>query len=115
MTSELIIDAQPKEVTIALLEDQKLVEFQKEGQDSKYSVGNIYAGKVKKIMPALNACFVDVGHEREAFASIFSLWRNTSSRWSATAASLRPWQRLQVSQRWRKWEAFRTCSNSDRK
>lgn len=67
MTSELIIDAQPKEVTIALLEDQKLVEFQKEGQDSKYSVGNIYAAKVKKIMPALNACFVDVGHEREAF------------------------------------------------
>lgn len=67
MTSELIIDAQPKEVTIALLEDQKLVEFQKEGQDSKYSVGNIYAGKVKKVMPALNACFVDVGHEREAF------------------------------------------------
>ncbi len=67
MTSELIIDVQPKEVTIALLEDQKLVEFQKDGQDSKYSVGNIYAGKVKKIMPGLNACFVDVGHEREAF------------------------------------------------
>ena len=67
MTSELIIDAQPKEVTIALLEDQKLVEFQKEGQDSKYSVGNIYAGKVKKIMPALNACFIEIGHEREAF------------------------------------------------
>lgn len=67
MTSELIIDVQSKAVTIALLEDQKLVEFQKEGQDSKYSVGNIYAGKVKKIMPALNACFVDVGHEREAF------------------------------------------------
>ncbi len=67
MTSELIIDVQPKEVTIALLEDQKLVEFQKDGQDSKYSVGNIYAGKVKKIMPGLNACFIDVGHEREAF------------------------------------------------
>ena len=67
MTSELIIDAQPKEVTIALLEDQKLVEFQKEGHDTNYSVGNIYAGKVKKIMPGLNACFVEVGHEREAF------------------------------------------------
>lgn len=67
MTSELIIDAQPKEVTIALLEDSRLVEFQKEQQDSRYSVGNIYVGKVKKIMPALNACFVDVGHEREAF------------------------------------------------
>lgn len=67
MTSELIIDAQPKEVTIALLEDQKLVEFQKEGHDTNFSVGNIYAGKVKKIMPGLNACFVEVGHEREAF------------------------------------------------
>lgn len=67
MTSELIIDAQPSEVTIALLEDQRLVEFQKEGQDTAYSVGNIYAARVKKIMPGLNACFVDVGHEREAF------------------------------------------------
>jgi ribonuclease G len=67
MTSELIIDVQPKEVTIALLEDQRLVEFQKEGQDTKFSVGNIYAGKVKKIMPALNACFIEIGHEREAF------------------------------------------------
>ena len=52
MVSELIIDAQPKEVTIALLEDQRLVEFQKETQGTKYSVGNIYAAKVKKIMPA---------------------------------------------------------------
>ncbi|MBR4591547.1 MAG: Rne/Rng family ribonuclease [Bacteroidaceae bacterium] len=67
MTSELIIDSQPNEVTIALLEDKKLVEFQKEASDTKYSVGNIYAARVKKIMPALNACFVDVGHEREAF------------------------------------------------
>ena len=67
MTSELIIDAQPKEVTIALMEDQRLVEFQREDQDSKFSVGNIYAARVKKIMPALNACFVEVGHEREAF------------------------------------------------
>ena len=67
MTSELIIDAQPKQVTIALMEDQRLVEFQREDQESKFAVGNIYAARVKKIMPALNACFVEVGHEREAF------------------------------------------------
>lgn len=67
MTSEVIIDVQPDEITIALLEDKRLVEFQKESQGSKFSVGNIYAGRVKKIMPGLNACFVDVGHEREAF------------------------------------------------
>ena len=67
MTSELIIDSQPSEVTIALLEDKRLVEFQKESSDTKFSVGNIYAARVKKIMPGLNACFVEVGHEREAF------------------------------------------------
>ncbi len=67
MNSELIIDSQPSEVTLALLEDQRLVEYQCEKSDSRYSVGNIYAAKVKKIMPALNACFVEVGHEREAF------------------------------------------------
>ena len=67
MTSELIIDSQPSEVTIALLEDKRLVEFQKESSDTRYSVGNIYAARVKKIMSGLNACFVEVGHEREAF------------------------------------------------
>ena len=67
MNSEFIIDSQPSEVTLALLEDQRLVEYQCEKSDSRYSVGNIYAAKVKKIMPALNACFVEVGHEREAF------------------------------------------------
>lgn len=67
MTSELIIDSQPHEVTIALLEDKRLVEFQKESLDTHYSVGNIFAARVKKLMPGLNACFVDVGHEREAF------------------------------------------------
>lgn len=67
MNSELIIDSQPNEVTIALLEDQRLVEYHKENNDTHYSVGNIYAAKVKKVMPALNACFVEVGYEREAF------------------------------------------------
>lgn len=76
MTSELIIDAQPSEVTIALLEDERLVEFQKEGKDTKFSVGNIYAARVKKIMPGLNACFVEVGHEREAFLHYQDLGEN---------------------------------------
>lgn len=67
MTSELIIDASPKEVNIALLEEGRLVEYQRESKDTQYDVGNIYAARVKRIMPALNACFVDVGHQREAF------------------------------------------------
>ena len=76
MTSELIIDAQPSEVTIALLEDKRLVELHKEGKDTKFSVGNIFAARVKKLMPGLNACFVDVGHEREAFLHYQDLGEN---------------------------------------
>lgn len=67
MNSELIIDVQPKEVSIAVLEDKRLVELQREKQNIAYSVGDIYLGKVKKVMPGLNAAFVDIGHKKEAF------------------------------------------------
>ena len=67
MTSELFIDVQPNEISIALTEDKVLVEFQKEGREASFSVGNMYLGRVKKIMPGLNACFVDVGSSKEAF------------------------------------------------
>ena len=67
MTSELVIDVQPKEISIALLEDKALVEFQKEGRAASFNVGNMYLGKVKKMMPGLNACFVDVGFGKDAF------------------------------------------------
>ena len=67
MTSEVVIDVQPKEITIGLLEDGKLAEYQRERQDASYSVGNIYLAKVKKLMPGLNAAFIDVGYEKEGF------------------------------------------------
>ena len=67
MTSEVIVDVQKKDISIALLEDKRLVEFQQEGRSEQYSVGNIYLAKVRKIMPGLNACFVNVGYERDAF------------------------------------------------
>ena len=73
MTSEVIIDVQQKDVSIALLEDKTLVEYQKEQQSASFSVGNIYVGKVKKLMPGLNACFVDVGSERVAFLHYLDL------------------------------------------
>ncbi|MCQ2237741.1 MAG: Rne/Rng family ribonuclease [Bacteroidaceae bacterium] len=73
MTSELIVDVQPKEVSIALLEDKNLVELQKEGRTESFSVGNIYLGRIKKLMPGLNACFVDVGYERDAFLHYLDL------------------------------------------
>lgn len=73
MTSELVVDVQPKEISIALMEDKNLVEFQKEERNISFSVGNMYVGKVKKLMPGLNACFVDVGFEKDAFLHYLDL------------------------------------------
>lgn len=73
MTSEVVIDVRDKEISIALLEDKKLVEYQNEPRQASFSVGNIYAAKVKKLMPGLNACFVDVGYERDAFLHYLDL------------------------------------------
>lgn len=73
MTSELVVDVQPKEVSIALLEDKSLVELQSEGRNVSFSVGNMYLGRIKKLMPGLNACFVDVGYEKDAFLHYLDL------------------------------------------
>ncbi|HNZ72620.1 MAG TPA: ribonuclease E/G, partial [Prolixibacteraceae bacterium] len=67
MSSELFIDVSPSEIVIALIEDKHLVELTREKSGAKFAVGDIYLGKVKKIMPGLNAAFVDVGFEKDAF------------------------------------------------
>lgn len=74
MKSELIVDVRPQEVAIALTEDGRLMEVNREerGKDT-FAVGNIYYGRVKKVMPALNAVFVDVGCEKEAFLHYLDL------------------------------------------
>ena len=74
MKSELIVDVQPQEIAVALTEDDRLQEVSREKRNQdNFSVGNIYYGRVKKVMPALNAVFVDVGHEKEAFLHYLDL------------------------------------------
>ena len=73
MKSELFIDVQPSEVSIALTEDNRLVSLQKEARNIAYAVGDIYLAKVKKLMPGLNAAFVDVGYEKDAFLHYLDL------------------------------------------
>lgn len=73
MTSEVIIDVRKDSVATALLEDKRLMEYQNEPRHASFSVGNIYIAKVKKLMPGLNACFVDVGYERDAFLHYLDL------------------------------------------
>ena len=73
MNKELIINVTASEITIALFEDKQLVELTKEQCRSGYAVGDIYMGKVKKIMPGLNAAFVNVGHEKDGFIHYLDL------------------------------------------
>lgn len=73
MNSELIVDVSAKEISMALLEDQRLVELQRERRDLAFAVGDIYLGRVKKVMPGLNAAFVDVGYKKDAFLHYLDL------------------------------------------
>ncbi len=67
MEKELIINATPTQVEIALMENNKLVELHFQKTNTNFTVGDIFLGKVKKMMPSLNAAFVDIGHKRDAF------------------------------------------------
>lgn len=73
MRSELIVDIKSEEIAIALVEDNRLVSLQKESRDASYAVGNIYLAKVKKLMPGLNAAFVNVGYDKDAFLHYLDL------------------------------------------
>mgnify|MGYP003306559339 CR=1 FL=1 len=76
MEKDLIIDVSPAEISIALLDNHRLVELNKEQNNGSYSVGDVYLGKVKKIMPALNAAFVDIGDDKDAFIHYLDLGFN---------------------------------------
>lgn len=73
MRSELVVDVQSKDISIALVEDGRLVSLQKEARNISYAVGNIYIAKVRKLMPGLNAAFLNVGYEKDAFLHYLDL------------------------------------------
>ncbi len=73
MNKELIVNVNPTEISIALCEDKVLVELNKERCQTGFAVGDIYLGKVRKIMPGLNAAFVNIGHEKDAFIHYLDL------------------------------------------
>ncbi|MCR5821930.1 MAG: Rne/Rng family ribonuclease [Bacteroidales bacterium] len=73
MTKELIISANENEIQMALTEDKQLVELHKDNASSKFSVGDIFVGRVRKIMPGLNAAFVDLGDEKDGFMHYLDL------------------------------------------
>ena len=76
MNKELVISVTEAELSIALMEDKQLVELHKESRGNKSAVGDVYVGKVRKIMPGLNAAFVDVAEEKEGFMHYLDLGLN---------------------------------------
>ena len=79
MRSELVVDVQPQEVSIALLEDGRLMSRQREKRDVKFAVGDIYYSRIKKLMPGHNAAFVAIGSEKDAFLHYLDLGSQFSS------------------------------------
>jgi ribonuclease G len=73
VSNELIIDVTGRDISIAYTEEKKLVELHKEKSSNKFTVGDIYLAKVKKVMNGLNAAFVDVGYKKDAFLHYFDL------------------------------------------
>ena len=67
MHSEIIINSSPREIRVALLENNQLVELFIEHKSNRGIVGNIYRGKVTKILPGMQVAFVDIGLEKAGF------------------------------------------------
>ena len=67
MKKELIIRSNSSAVDFALLKDGKLIELSKEVENNKFSVGDIFFAKIRKLIPGLNASFVSVGHKKDGF------------------------------------------------
>ena len=71
---DLIVDVSASEVQIALMENHRLIELSRESsQGHNFSVGDVFLGRVKKLLPALNAAFVDIGDSKEAFVHYLDL------------------------------------------
>ncbi len=79
MNKELIIHAHPNGADIALLEEKKLVEIIHEHPDSNFNVGDIFLGKINKVLPGLNAAFIGIGHDKDAFIHYTDLSPNIRS------------------------------------
>lgn len=67
MSNELVINSTQEGERIALLQDKRLIEYHFDRNDTNYSVGDIFLGTVKKVMPGLNAAFIDIGYQKDAF------------------------------------------------
>lgn len=79
MSNELVINSSSEQTRIALLKNKQLVELHTESSKAEYNVGDLYLGTVKRVVPGLNAGFVDIGYEKDAFLHYQDLGENIKS------------------------------------
>jgi len=89
VSKELVINVTSSEVKIALLENKRLSELHAEQHESKFSVGDYYLGRVKKLTTGLNAAFIEVGYEKDAFLHYFDLGPQVKSLHKYTERQLK--------------------------
>lgn len=85
---ELIINSTPTQVEIALMENGKLVELHHQKTNNNFTVGDIFLGRIKRLMPGLNAAFVDIGHKKDAFLHYTDLGPKLRSLHKYTAEAI---------------------------
>ena len=77
MSTQLLIDGSHKDqVQVALVEDQKIKDFEFESKSKKHLKGNIYLGKVTRIEASLQAAFIDIGFEKNGFLAFGEIHPN---------------------------------------
>lgn len=86
--NELVINATEANVEIALMQDRKLVEIHKQESNNKEAVGDIFVASIKKLMPGLNAAFLDIGHRKDAFLHYTDLGPQIKSLLKFTKGSI---------------------------
>ena len=69
MKREILINANPRETRVAIIEDDQLVELLVDRPDARRMVGDIYLGRVEAVLPGIQAAFVDIGTEKSAFST----------------------------------------------
>ena len=76
MSKEIVFNVGTQQTRIAIVEDGKLAELYIENAEHKRTIGNLYLGRIRKVMPSIQAAFVDVGQEQDAFLHFSDLSDN---------------------------------------
>ena len=89
MSKEIVVNVGDAQTRIAIVEDGKLAELYIEDAENKRTIGNLYLGHIRKVMPSIQAAFVDIGQEQDAFLHFSDLADNLDISSQAASERLR--------------------------